>query len=236
MSLDHDILPRRVRENPWRRDFPKNGLSRSALTSLASEARWDESCCLNHFRQVFCKPGSRLIKMRIQIKHKSSATLMMIIIHIFLTRIEKCSCPSHYMPLKIFKYKGRGDPAKPLNSYQTNMSLKGVFSVVKCRAFHLTLSEIVEIWYSRIPTSSIRSWPEFKRAILKQFVTSKERKAHIQHLEDMKQQPEETLKSFLAHFTNEMTYFMQVTDREAILALRAGLNVLLFRYLRIILF
>lgn len=37
--------------------------------------------------------------------------------------------------------------------------------------------------------------------------------------------PEETLKSYLAHFTNEITYCRQVMDSEALSTLRGGLNI-----------
>lgn len=41
----------------------------------------------------------------------------------------------------------------------------------------------------------------------------------------MRQQVGKTLKSYLAQFTNEMTYCEQVTKREALLALKGGLNM-----------
>lgn len=49
------------------------------------------------------------------------------------------------MPLKIPKYEGKGDPIKYLNNYMTHMSLRGASPVLKYRAFHLTLSRVVEI-------------------------------------------------------------------------------------------
>lgn len=41
----------------------------------------------------------------------------------------------------------------------------------------------------------------------------------------MRQQADETLKSYLEKFTNEVTYCEQVTDREALSALRGGFNL-----------
>ena len=41
----------------------------------------------------------------------------------------------------------------------------------------------------------------------------------------MRQAPGETLKSYLARFTDEITYCEQVTDREALSALKGGLNM-----------
>lgn len=41
----------------------------------------------------------------------------------------------------------------------------------------------------------------------------------------MRQQPGESLKSFLTHFIDEMTYYVQVTNREVLTALRGELDM-----------
>lgn len=41
----------------------------------------------------------------------------------------------------------------------------------------------------------------------------------------MRQQASETLKSYLVWFTDEMTYYAQVIDKEALSTLRGGLNM-----------
>ncbi|XP_022883682.1 uncharacterized protein LOC111400501 [Olea europaea var. sylvestris] len=126
---------------------------------------------------------------------------------------------------KIPKYDGRDDLEKYLSAYKTHMSLRGSTPVVKCRAFHLTLSGVAEIWYNRLPPGSIRSWPEFKTTFLKRFTVSKEGEAPIQYLQDMRQTHGESLKSFLSRFTDKMLYCVQVTDHEALSTLRGGLNM-----------
>lgn len=72
---------------------------------------------------------------------------------------------------------------------------------------------------------SIRSWLEFKSTFLKRFAMSKEWEAPIQCLRDIRQQPRKTMKSFLSHFIDEMTYYVQVTDREALSVLWGGPNM-----------
>ncbi|XP_022891812.1 uncharacterized protein LOC111406656 [Olea europaea var. sylvestris] len=125
---------------------------------------------------------------------------------------------------KITKYDGTGDPEKHLSPYKTHMSLRGATPTMKCRTFHLTLTRATEIWYSRLPHGSIRSWPEFKNTFLKMFAVSKEGETPIQRLQDMRQAHGESLKSFLSCFTDEMTCCMQVADHEALAAPRVGLN------------
>ncbi|XP_022857240.1 uncharacterized protein LOC111378300 [Olea europaea var. sylvestris] len=66
----------------------------------------------------------------------------------------------------------------------------------------------------RLPSGSIQSWPEFKTTFLKRFAVSREGEAPIQRLQDMRQAHGESLKNFISRFTDEMTYCVQVTDRE----------------------
>lgn len=132
---------------------------------------------------------------------------------------------SHFVSPKIPKYEGKGDPAKHLNNYMTYMSLRGASPASKCQAFYLTLAGTTELWYSRLPASSIKSWPNLKKTFSNQYLTSKYGEALIQRLQDIRQQSGKTLKSYLERFTDKMTYCEQVTDREALSSLREGLNI-----------
>ncbi|XP_022855982.1 uncharacterized protein LOC111377157 [Olea europaea var. sylvestris] len=98
----------------------------------------------------------------------------------------------------------------------TQMSLRGASFALKCRAFHLTLGGAAEVWYNRLPPLSTRSWPDLKNAFLNQYLSRREGEAPMQHLQDMRQAPGETLKSYLSRFTDEI----KVTDREALSALK----------------
>lgn len=143
----------------------------------------------------------------------------------FLQELRRASMQRYYVMPKIPKYDGRGDPTKYLNSYKTHMSLRGASLAVKCRAFHLTLSGATKIWYNRLFPGSIRSQPEFETTFLKRFVVSKEGDASIQCLQDMRQQPEKSLKSFLSQFIDEMTQCVQVMNHEALSTLQGDLNM-----------
>lgn len=56
---------------------------------------------------------------------------------------------------KIPKYNERGDPAKCLNGFKIHMGLRGATQSMKYRAFHLTLSRVVEVKYIRFQARSI---------------------------------------------------------------------------------
>lgn len=56
---------------------------------------------------------------------------------------------------KTLQYKGKGDPVKHLNGFKTHMGLRSTTPATKCRAFYLTLSGAVEVWYTRLQVGSI---------------------------------------------------------------------------------
>lgn len=62
----------------------------------------------------------------------------------------------------------------------------------------------------------------------KRLSLNKDGQGPIQRLQDMRQQLWESFKNFLSRFIDEMTYYVQVTDREALTALRGGFDVTLF--------
>lgn len=82
-------------------------------------------------------------------------------------------------------YDVRGDPVKHLNDFKTHVSLRRAMSTMKYRAFHLTLSGAVEVWYTRLSKGNIQSLLDFKKVFFKCFATSKEDEGPIQHLQDM---------------------------------------------------
>ncbi|XP_022883391.1 uncharacterized protein LOC111400197 [Olea europaea var. sylvestris] len=105
------------------------------------------------------------------------------------------------------------------------MSLRRASSALKCRAFHLTLTGAVKVWYNRLPPLRIRSWPDPKKAFLKQYHSRRKVEAPVQYLQDMRQASNKTMKSYLTRFTDKITYCEKVTDREALSALKGGLNM-----------
>lgn len=87
------------------------------------------------------------------------------------------------MLLKIPKYDGKGDLAKHLNSFKIHMGLRDAIPAMKYRIFHLSLSGIAEVCYTRLEVGSMRSWSNFKNDFIKCFTMSKEGEGPIQRLQ-----------------------------------------------------
>ncbi|KAL2533271.1 Uncharacterized protein Adt_06622 [Abeliophyllum distichum] len=58
----------------------------------------------------------------------------------FSEGIRNAPIPNEFRVPKITPYTGKWDPLDHVNTYKTEMSLRGATPALKCRAFHLTLS------------------------------------------------------------------------------------------------
>ncbi|KAL2542883.1 Ribonuclease H [Abeliophyllum distichum] len=99
---------------------------------------------------------------------------------------------------KITPYTDKGDPLDHMNTYKTEMTLRGANPTLKCRAFHLTLS------------GGAKRWPA---------------SAPVQRLHDIRQAESEPLQSYLSRFNEEMLFCERITDAEALSALKGGLDM-----------
>lgn len=82
---------------------------------------------------------------------------------------------NHFVPPKIYKYDGKGDPAKHINSFKNHMSLRDSSPAIKYRAFHLTLSGaadgILESDKKVLEASKISKWLSLSASQLAKKVT-----------------------------------------------------------------
>ncbi|KAL2492419.1 Ribonuclease H [Abeliophyllum distichum] len=126
---------------------------------------------------------------------------------------------------KIIPYTSKGDPLDHVNTYKTEMSLRGATPALKCRAFHLTLSGGAKRWYNKLAAGSIHNWPELKRTFINYFSSGKPTSAPVQRLHDIRQAESEPLQSYLSRFNEKMLFCERITDAEALSALKGGLDM-----------
>ncbi|KAJ9179096.1 hypothetical protein P3X46_010920 [Hevea brasiliensis] len=72
---------------------------------------------------------------------------------------------SEVFPLKfklptLDKYDGTPDPRSHLAKFRTTMLLQNVNSFILCRVFPMTLIELVQKWYQRLPDDSIENFKQ----------------------------------------------------------------------------
>ncbi|KAL2481041.1 Uncharacterized protein Adt_34007 [Abeliophyllum distichum] len=138
----------------------------------------------------------------------------------FSVGIRNASIPHKFRVPKITPYTGKGDPLDHVNTYKTEMSLRGATPALKCRAFHLTLSGGAKRWYNKLVAGSISSWPELKKPFINYFSSGKPDSAPVQRLHDIRQAESEPLQSYLSLFNEEMLFCERITDVEALSMLK----------------
>ncbi|KAL2475734.1 Uncharacterized protein Adt_36470 [Abeliophyllum distichum] len=143
----------------------------------------------------------------------------------FSAGIKNASIPHEFRVPKITLYTGKEDPLDHVNTYKTEMSLRGATPTLKCRAFHLTLLGGAKMWYNKLVAGSISSWPELKKAFINYFSSGKPALASVQRLHDIRQVESEPLQNYLSRFNEEMLFCERITDAEAISALKEGLDM-----------
>ncbi|KAL2466178.1 Ribonuclease H [Abeliophyllum distichum] len=143
----------------------------------------------------------------------------------FSEGIRNAPIPHEFRVPKITPYTGKGDPLDHVNTYKTEMTLRGANPALKCRAFHLTLSGGAKRWYNKLAAGSIHNWPDLKRTFINYFSSGRPASAPVQRLHDIRQAESEPLQSYLSRFNEEMLFCEAITDAEALSALKGGLDM-----------
>ncbi|KAL2517292.1 Uncharacterized protein Adt_13539 [Abeliophyllum distichum] len=134
----------------------------------------------------------------------------------FSEGIRSAPIPHEFRVPKITPYTGKGDPLDHVNTYKTEMSLRGATPALKCRAFHLTLSGGAKRWYNKLAARNITSWPELKMTFINYFSSRKPASAPVQCLHDIRQAEFESMQSYLSRFNEEMLFCERIIDAEAL--------------------
>ncbi|CAH9086678.1 unnamed protein product [Cuscuta epithymum] len=115
----------------------------------------------------------------------------------FTPRVLAAKIPHKYRGQPIKPYEGKTDPQEHYSRYQNSMMMMGASDEYLCRWFLSTLEGPAYEWFNRLPEGSIDSWQELAHRFLTQFAGRHRSKKHFSHLLNVRQQKEETLRSFL---------------------------------------
>ncbi|GMN28351.1 hypothetical protein TIFTF001_051655 [Ficus carica] len=131
--------------------------------------------------------------------------------------------PADFKMIPIKQYDGKENPAGHMHGYCTWMRIRGATQAQMCLAFSLTLTGPALQWFQQLEPGSIGSFRELKQQYLGRFVMAKTRKKDKLYLYSLKQGTEESLKSYIKRFSQEMNYVEGYTDSDAVAAIREGL-------------
>ncbi|XP_075663057.1 uncharacterized protein LOC142632563 [Castanea sativa] len=123
---------------------------------------------------------------------------------------------------QVESYDGSKDPLDHLESFKTLMHLQGVPNAIMCRAFPTTLKGPARIWFSRLTSNSIGTFKELSAQFASHFIGGHKYKKSTACLMNIKQQEDETLRSYIARFNKKALSIDEADDKILIAAFTNG--------------
>ena len=121
-------------------------------------------------------------------------------------------------------YDGVKDPLDHLETFKTLMHLQGVVDAIMCRAFPTTLKGAARVWFSKLTPNSISTFKELSTQFTAYFIGGHRYKNSMACLMSIKQQKEETLRSYISRFNKEALSIDEVNDKILVAAFTNGLK------------
>ena len=126
---------------------------------------------------------------------------------------------------QIETFDGTKDPIDHLNTYKNQMELHRYQGPIRCRAFIITLKGPALAWFNRLPPSSISSFTELSIAFVSHFIEARTYRKPSYHLLTIKQNSQESLRSYVQRFNAESLKVDILDEKFAITAFITGLEV-----------
>ena len=104
------------------------------------------------------------------------------------------------------------------------MHLQGVPDEIMHRAFPTTLKGAARIWFSRLKPNSINTFKELSAQFTSHFIGGHRYKKSTACLMSIKQQEEETLRSYITRFNKEALSINEANDKILVAAFTTGLR------------
>jgi hypothetical protein len=122
------------------------------------------------------------------------------------------------------KYDGTSNPSEFLQVYVTAITAAGGDTVVMATYFHVALSGPVQTWLMNLTPGSIYSWEELCARFAANFASAYQRHGVEAHLHAVRQDPGETLHTFISRFTKVRRTIPHISDASIITAFRQGVR------------
>ena len=93
-----------------------------------------------------------------------------------------------------------------------------------CRAFPTTLKGSARQWFSKLAPASIASFAKLSRSFVSHFIGGRRHQKPIAHLISIKQDKDESLRSYLTRFNEEVLQVEELDDKVTMTAFLGGLR------------
>ena len=133
--------------------------------------------------------------------------------------------PTKFGLPQIEAFDGTKDPIDHLNTCKNQMELHGYQDPVWCRALAIKLKGPTLAWFNRLPSSSVSSFRELSIAFVSHFIGARTYRKSSYHLLTIKQNLQESLRSYVQRFNAESLKVDVPDEKFAITAFIAELGV-----------
>jgi hypothetical protein len=138
--------------------------------------------------------------------------------------LHAASWPPKFRPHLPKKYDGTSNPSEFLQVYVTAITAAGVNTAVMVTYFHVALSGPARTWLMNLTLGSVYSWEELCAQFIANFASAYQQHCVEAHLHAVRQEPGETLRKFISHFTKVRGTIPRVSDASIITAFRQGVR------------
>jgi hypothetical protein len=132
--------------------------------------------------------------------------------------------PSKFRPHLPKKYDGSSNPSEFLQVYITAITAAGGNEAVMASYFHVALTGPARTWLMNLTPGSIQSWGELYAQFMANFASAYQQHGVEAHLHAVRQQPGETLRTFISRFTKVRGTILRISDASIIMAFRQGVR------------
>jgi hypothetical protein len=134
--------------------------------------------------------------------------------------LRATSWPSKFRPHLSEKYNGTSNPSEFLRIYVTAITAAGGNTAVLATYFHVALSGPARTWLMNLCPGSIYSWEELCARFTANFANAYQQHGVEAHLHVVRQEPGETLRTFISCFTKVRGTIPHIFDASIITAFR----------------
>jgi hypothetical protein len=131
---------------------------------------------------------------------------------------------SEFWPHLPEKYDGTSNPLEFLQVYVTAITAAGGDTVMMATYFHVALSGPAWTWLMNLAPGSMYSWEELCARFTANFASAYQQHGVEAHLHAVRQEPGETLWTFISHFTKVRGTIPRISDASIIAAFRQGVR------------
>jgi hypothetical protein len=138
--------------------------------------------------------------------------------------LHAASWPSKFRPHLPEKYDGTSNLSEFLQVYVTAITAAGGNTAVMATYFHVALSGPARTWLMNLAPGSIYSWEELCARFVANFASAYQQHGVEAHLHAVRQEPGETLRTFISRFTKVRGTIPRISDASIITAFRQGVR------------